>query len=125
MNLADRIKEIRKVRGLKQSELADACGVKAATVTSWETGTRNPSESVLLAICRVYGINEEWLRDGSGEMFTQITRDEQIEEFIGEMLRGEEDSFKKRLVSVLARLSEDEWKVLEGIAEKVSEKEEQ
>lgn len=113
MCLADRIKEVRKRAGERQSQFAENLGVKEATVTSWETGARNPSEAVMINICNKYNVNEEWLRTGDGEMSVPITRDEEIEIFIGKMLRDEPDSFKKRLISVLAKLSESEWEVLE------------
>lgn len=111
--LSDRIKEIRKSKGLKQSQMADIFGVKAGTVTSWETGVREPSDAIIKSICREFDVNEEWLRTGKGEMFVPITRDEEIEDFIGRLLHDEPDSFRKRLVSVLAKLTEEEWAILE------------
>lgn len=70
---------------------------------------------MFLSICREFAVNEQWLRTGEGEMFIEQTRDEEIEQFIGDLLRDEEDNFKKRLVSVLAALDEDEWRPLKRL----------
>ena len=113
MTLADRIKEIRRNKGLKQADFGELFGVKETTVTSWETGVRNPSETVMLAICQKFNVNEDWLRNGTGETFIPLTRDEQIEEFMGDVLRDEEGDFRRRLISVLAQLTSDEWDILE------------
>ncbi len=46
-------------------------------------------------------------------MFLQMTRDEEIAAFIDGALAKETDSFKKRFISMLARLKESDWEVLE------------
>ena len=52
----------------------------------------------------------------------ELSRDEQIEEFIGNLLQGEEDSFKRRLISGLAALDENGWKVLEDFLDSIQKK---
>ena len=46
-------------------------------------------------------------------MFNPISRDLEIAAFMGEVLKGEEVTFKRRLIGVLARLDESEWELLE------------
>jgi transcriptional regulator with XRE-family HTH domain len=65
-----RIKEIRKKLGLTQAEFAERIGSVQNTVTGYESGRRNPSNVVISSICREFNINEEWLRTGSGDMFS-------------------------------------------------------
>lgn len=120
--LSDRIKEIRKTLNLKQAEFGGILGVREATVTSWETGVRSPSEAVMLAICREFHVNEFWLRTGEGEMFSPRTRDTELADFFGDLLADEPD-FRHRLISVLSRLSTDEWELLERMAQKLVEEE--
>lgn len=119
MTLADRIKEIRRNKGLKQADFGELFGVKETTVTSWETGVRNPSETVMLAICQKFNVNEDWLRNGTGEMFIPLTRDEQIEEFMGDVLRDEEGDFRRHLISVLAQLTTEQWEELEKVMKRI------
>lgn len=111
--MKDRIKALRKAAGLTQSEFGERIGVKGNTITTYETGARIPSEAVIRAICREFHASEDWLRDGKEPMYTEAARDQQIMDFVADAMRGESDNFKRRLISVLARLDESEWAILE------------
>lgn len=65
----ERIKQLRKVLGLTQQEFADRIGVKRNTVATYEGGRNAPVDSVSSLICKEFNVNEEWLRNGVGEMF--------------------------------------------------------
>lgn len=120
--MKDRIKQIRKALDLTQQKFAEKIGVKQNTVAQYEMGRNIPIDSVISLICREFNVNEQWLRDGTGEMFIEQTRDEQIEEFIGKLLQNEDDSFKRRLVSGLAALDETGWNVLESFLDSIQKK---
>ena len=109
----ERIRELRKALNITQQELADKLSLKRNTIATYEMGKATPSDRTVADICREYNVSEEWLRAGTGEMFVPVTRDEEIEIFIGNVLKDEPDNFKKRLISVLAKLSKHEWEVLE------------
>ena len=115
----ERIKELRKALGLTQQEMAEKLGIKRNTIAQYEMGRNPPTDTVITLMCRAFDVNEEWLRTGEGEMFIQLSRDEELAAFFGDLLAGEPD-FKQRLVSVLARLSEDEWALLEKMAESLA-----
>ena len=117
-----RVRELRKSLNLTMEKFGEPLGVKKAAISNIENGTRNLTEQMLIAICREYNVNEDWLRNGTGEMFIPLTRDEQIEEFMGDVLRDEEGDFRRRLISVLAQLTSDEWDLLEKkrLSEKVN-----
>ena len=108
-----RIKELRKALHFTQQEFADRIGIKRNTIANYETGRNEPIDAVISLICKEFNVNERWLRTGEGEMFLQMTRDEEIAAFIGGALAKETDSFKKRFISMLARLKESDWEVLE------------
>ena len=72
-------------------------------------------------ICRVYGVRRQWLDSGEGEMFEERSRLDQIRDISEEYLRDESDSFRFRLISVIAGLSEDQLAVLAEIAERIVE----
>ena len=55
-------------------------------------------------------------------MFIELSKDEQIEDFIGELLSDEEDSFKRRLISGLAALDENGWTVFEKFLDSIQKK---
>lgn len=117
-----RLKEVRKALGLTQQEFADTIGSKRNTIAKYETETNVPSTAVVSLICSKFNVNEEWLRTGKGEMFIKLSRSEEIASFMGDVLTDEDGStFKKQLISVLSKLNENEWKVLESIAEKMAD----
>lgn len=111
--MKDRIKKIRKELDLTQQEFADRIGVKRGGIANYEIGRNEPTDSVISLICREFNINEDWLRTGEGEMFIKQTRDEQIASFVGSIQSSEDDSFKKRFISMLSALDESDWEVLE------------
>lgn len=119
--MKDRIKKLRKELDLTQQGFADRIGIKRNTVASYETGKSNLSDGAVSLICREFNVNEEWLRTGQGEMFIEISRDEQIATFIGELQMNVDDSFKKRFISMLASLEESDWEVLEKMTMKLHE----
>ena len=111
--MKNRIKKIRKELDLTQQEFADRIGIKRGGVANYEIGRNEPADSVISLICREFNVNEQWLRDGTGEMFIEQTRDEQIASFVGSIQASADDSFKKRFISMLSALDESEWEVLE------------
>lgn len=117
--MKDRLKELRKALHLTQQKLADKLGVKQNTIAQYEMGRNEPSDAVIVSICREFGVSEDWLRNGNGDMFIPMTRDEEIASFIGGVQSDVEDTFKKRLISVLAKLDEKEWDLLEKMAEDI------
>lgn len=68
-----RLKLLRKTLDLTQQEFADRLGVKRNTIANYETGRNEPVGSIFALICREFGVSEEWLRNGTGDMFTEKT----------------------------------------------------
>lgn len=118
----ERIKKIRKALDLTQQKFADQLGVKRNTVGQWECGINAVTDQVINSICREFNVNETWLRTGEGEMFIELSRDEQIAEFVGRTLSTESESFKKRFIAMLAKLDESDWETLEKIALELTQK---
>ena len=116
-----RIKALRNALGLNQTDFGAAVGVKQTTVAGYENGTRTPIDAVVSAICREFNVNETWLRTGDGPMFKPKSRNEELFEFLNTAV--EEDGIKARLLTVMARLSEDQWELLADMARKLAEEE--
>lgn len=66
----ERIKKLRRYFDLTQQEFADRIGVKRNTIANYEIGRNAPIDSVIALICREFSVRDEWLRDGTGEMFS-------------------------------------------------------
>lgn len=118
--MKDRIRQLRKDLGLNQTDFGDKIGVKQGSIAAYENGLRTPIDAVITSICREFGVNEEWLRNGTGEMYVKLSKDQELAAFVAQVYREDENSFKRRLLSVLSSLSEDEWGLLADIAEKIA-----
>lgn len=114
-----RVKLLRKTLGLTLQEFGGRLGVSYAAISQIETGKTDLSNRMVLSICREYGVSEEWLRNGVGEMFLPVSRSEKISAFVGELLKDESASFKRQLIEVLSELDESDWETLAKIAKKI------
>ena len=119
--MKDRLKKLRKALNLTQQKFADKLGVKQNTIAQYEMGRNDPSDAVIISICREFNVSEEWLRNGTGEMFVPMSLDEEIASFIGDIQSDIEENFKKRFISALSKLDEDEWIFIEKFMESVLE----
>ncbi len=74
--MKDRIKQIRKIKNLTQQEFATKLGIKRSTISNYEMGRNTPVDSVISLICREFHVNEEWLRNGTGEkcLFLKVVK---------------------------------------------------
>ena len=117
--MKNRIKQIRKGKNLTQVEFGERIGVKGNTVTNYETGLRNPTDAVILSICREFNVNEDWLRNGTGDIYKE--KDGSFSELLVE-LEDSDDDFIKSLITVYMGLDEDSKSALRKIAKEMAEK---
>ena len=120
--MCERIKILRKTLKLTQQAFAESLGVSRDTIANVEGGRIEIKDIFILSICREFNVNETWLRTGEGEMFIELSRDEQIAEFVGRTLSTESESFKKRFIAMLAKLDESDWETLEKIVLELTQK---
>lgn len=74
MDIASRIKELRKTKKLSQVAFGERLGVSRDVINNVENGRVELSELMLKAICSEFNISEEWLRHGFGAMFLETDR---------------------------------------------------
>ena len=117
--LNERLKKLRKALDLTQQEFADRIGVKRNSFANYETGRNTPIDAIIISICKEFNVNENWLRTGEGDMFIELSYSDEIAQFVGQLMTEEDDSFKKRLISGLATLDENGWKVLEDFLDSI------
>ncbi len=117
-DINDRISQVIAQSKLSKTDFAAKINVSQQYVSKLSKDGV-PSERTLLDICREFKIKETWLRTGEGEMFVPISRSQEIADFVGDVLKGEADTFKRRFVAMLARLDEDDWAVLEKMVEEM------
>ena len=121
----ERIKAIRTAVHENQTDFAKALSVSRSAICKMESGENSPSEQTIKLICQEFNVNENWLRNGTGEMFVKLSPDEQIAAFVGNLLKDEEDTFKRRLISALAGLDDDGWDFLDQFLDSVQKKKSQ
>ena len=112
----ERLKYLRKILDMTQQEFGDKIGVKRNTVAQYELGRNEPIDAIFNLICKEFNVNKEWLRYGTGEMFIEIDRENQLMIWAANILKDESDSFKRRFINMLMDLDEDGWETLEKIA---------
>ena len=108
--MKQRIKLLRKELGLTQQEFADKLGIKRTTIGNYELGRNEPVDSVISLICDRCHVNETWLRTGNGDMFEQVSRDDELLRLIDESMTEESGEFKRRLALAIMKLNADQIK---------------
>jgi hypothetical protein len=59
-----------------------------------------------------YGVSQTWLETGDGEMFREQSMDEQIAEFAGKILSGD-NPFKKQVFFALSQMDDAAWEAFQ------------
>lgn len=116
MSVNERIRQIRKALSLTMEDFGSRLGVTKVSISMIESGKRNVTDQMFLAICREFNVSPDWLRDGIGEPFKEVTRNKRIEGFVADILANEPEGRKTRLVDALASLDEEGWDKLYEIA---------
>lgn len=119
MKICDRIKELRKslAPGVSQTAFGEKLGMSRDMVNNLENDRVEPSEATILLISRTFGVNYHWLKDGEGPMYLPPDTDDEL---VDELMAGQNE-FAKRIFRVFARLSDENWRIIQGIVEQLLE----
>ncbi len=112
----ERIKELRLKLGLSQDEFGRRLGVTRGAITNIELNKVEPKPLFIDLMCREFNVSETWLRTGDGEMFVSRSRSDAIAQEVNRFMADHPDSFRERLISLLIRLDEKQWEILEQYA---------
>ena len=128
----DRIKIVRTSsvgadgKKLTQDKFAVELGVSKNYICQLETGSRDASDSLIKLICVKYGINENWLRNGTGEMRRSLSDDEEIAEWVGRIQFGalsgvKADVIRKKILVAAMHIKDDEvWETLYNVLQEIT-----
>ncbi|MEA4920309.1 MAG: helix-turn-helix transcriptional regulator [Clostridiaceae bacterium] len=64
MNIADRIQNLRKVKGISQEELADKVGVSRQAVSKWESEQSVPDIDRVIAMSEYFDVTTDYILRG-------------------------------------------------------------
>lgn len=76
--LAHNLKQLRKQKGLTQSQLAKKIGISMAAIRSYENGLREPNSKAMAALENYFHVTGAYLRGESTEESTYIWEDSEI-----------------------------------------------
>ena len=68
LTVGERVKTIRKEYGLTMDRFGKRLGITKAGISRIESGVTNLTPQMAKSIAREFGISEEWLKTGEGEM---------------------------------------------------------
>lgn len=116
MDINDRIKEVRIQSGLTQTAFAEKCGLGRDVISNIELHRNTVTKLYIKLVVDNFGVSEEWLRDGSGEMFLE-TKDQFIDKLAGQYGL---DEFMKKVISAYSELSDSEKDVIKSFIAKIA-----
>jgi len=118
LSTKERVKALRKELGLTLEKFAKPLGVGKTSISKIELGQVNLTDQMAKAICREYSVNEEWLRNGSGEMFAARPIGDDLKARIDYFLPDESETFRLRLARLILSMDKEDMAKLEAYARK-------
>ena len=118
----ERIKQVRKLKKLSQTAFGEPLGASRDMINNVENGRAAVSDMMIAAICRVYNVDEVWLRTGVGQPFPQKSRRDLIDEYIGQLSEGKRSDLEQLLIEFMAETSVEEWKELSAVFRRLADK---
>ena len=119
MDIFDRIIKVRSESKESQEKFAARLGLSRNFINQVENKKKNVSDRTISDICKEFNVNEECLTTGQGEMYNPIHKSIAIAELLTDVLKDDENSFKKRLLTALAKLDENGWDSLENLLDEI------
>lgn len=118
MTIGERIKTLRKELGLTLEKLGEKLGVTKSSLSMIENGKANPGEQTILLVCREFNVNEEWLRNGTGEMFNTSSGNQALDELRKEFNL---DDFSIKLIKAFSELTDEQRASVKNLIENLGD----
>ena len=114
----NRIKQARKKLNLTQKKFGENLNLSESHISNLEKGRVNLTARNIDDICSTYNINQVWLETGEGDIFSELTKDDEFNILVGKLV-AEEDSFKKKLIEEMLKLDDEDWIFIEKFVSKI------
>jgi transcriptional regulator with XRE-family HTH domain len=105
ISLNERVKLIRKTLKLKQDEFGNRLGVTKASISRLEAGINNLTDQMVKSICREFDVNENWLRNGSGDMFQQLLPEDEYVKAAAEISKDDDEKIIQQVINEYWKLN--------------------
>lgn len=119
--MKDRVKAIRKEVSLTQEKFAQSISLTQNYIAQVEMGRRELSDRAVKDICRIYNVNEEWLRTGIGDPFRKPSEREELAAWLAEINAMPTTSAQKRVARLLTMLDPDDWITIDKMIRLIKE----
>ncbi len=108
MDIGQRIRMLRKAKGMTQNELACELKIANSTMSQYETGARTPSDDMKMAIANYFDVTIDYLlgREEGVKKPTPVSGDGQnpLDKRLNELLSQSSDETKKAMIALLEQL---------------------
>lgn len=119
-SINERFRQLRESCGKNQTEWANILGLSRSGVSEIEAGRRNVTDKHIKLLCvePIQGkyINDEWLRNGTGEMFLPVPEEDEVASYVAELLEPD-NPFADLIVQVMRTYSQLDSKSQEVLLE--------
>lgn len=97
----ERIKELRLTLGLTQQAFADKLKTSRSNIANYEVCKNSPSDAVISLICEKFDVNEDWLRNGVGEMFKERLPQDEVASYVEDLLESDGNPFYEVIIGMM------------------------
>ena len=102
MELAERLKTLRKQVKLTQAQIAEKLDISQQAYASWERGAKKPTQENLVKIAQVLNVSIDYLVGNSEEKLDELDNIELLFRMNSKGLNDEErEVFKKELIEFM------------------------
>lgn len=119
MEIFERIKYLRKeILNLTQEDFSSQIKISRSNLGSIETGRIGVTDRVISDICDAFHISPDWLRNGTGEMFSE-SRNSVFEELTQQYNL---DTIQQAFVETILQMNDLDRRVLKSLAHNLVDK---
>ncbi len=105
---------IREKLQLSQREFGERLGISRDVVSNIESGRVQPKSLLVKHMCDLYGVNEEWLETGNGEMFEVVPKTSKKAEEAIAIFQSLRPEFQDYALDQIEKLAELQNKVVKN-----------
>lgn len=126
----ERLKQIREYYKLSTRSFAERVGMSNGAISLLENGRRTMTPQFIKLVCREFGINENWLLSGEGEMLLAKEQDKELAEITAELyqqdLSPKDLAFLLKLLKLVSKMTpEQRYLLIEASKHLADENDEQ
>jgi len=109
MAIGQRLREVRRRSGMNQTEFANLLHLTKNAISVIEQGQRNMSKRTIASVVEQFGVSEEWLLTGEGEI--QVDPDTKVKRQLSEIcahlgITGRRRAFMEKYILMPAHMQE-------------------